>query len=61
MYAPDGQDATCLGDIAVFFDARDTLLEDGGDLGWRSLRLGGVASNVFRRGSEYGRAGLQGI
>lgn len=47
---PDRQDATSLGKAGLLLDAADSLLEDGRDLGRRSLRLGGVCAGDGRDG-----------
>ena len=39
---PDGEDATGLGKARLLLDTANPLLQDGGHLGWGSLRIGGV-------------------
>src|SRR5262249_28112149 len=46
---PDGENAASLGKARFLLDATNSLLEDGGDLGWSGFLVGGVRSSLYRR------------
>lgn len=51
---PDRKHTSSLGEAVLLLHAADPLLQDGRDLGWRGLRVGGIVSDGAGEGRGAG-------